>query len=185
VYRRGGASIRLLNSTVSGNSASFGGGIANSPDNGAAGVGLRNTTVTDNSASQQGGGIYQDGPMNDEDYGFIALVSSLVAGNRAPAGPDLVVLTGFLQARFNLIGVGGGSSLTDGMDGNQVGTAATPIDPRLGALADNGGPTHTHALLLGSPAIDAGSTADCPSTDQRGVSRPQGPGCDMGSYERK
>ena len=98
VFRRGGASIRLLNSTVSGNAASFGGGIADSPDNGAAGVGLRNTTVTDNSASQQGGGIYQDGPMNDEDFGSVGLVNSLVAGNRAPAGPDLGVFSGFLSA---------------------------------------------------------------------------------------
>jgi CSLREA domain-containing protein len=185
VYRRGGASIRLLNSTVSGNSARFGGGIANSPDNGAAGIGLRNTTVSDNSASQQGGGIYQEGPVNDEDFGGIGLVNSLVAGNRSPTSPDLVNLHGFLNGSFNLIGVGSDSGLTNGVDGNRVGTAAAPLDPRLGLLDDNGGPTHTHALLAGSPAIDAGSTADCPDTDQRGVSRPQGSGCDIGSYERR
>jgi CSLREA domain-containing protein len=185
VFRRGGASITLRNSTVSGNSAGFGGGIANSPDAGVAGLGLRNTTVTDNLASQQGGGIYQDGPVNDEDFGSIGLVNSLVAGNRAPAGPDLGVFSGFLSARFNLIGIGAGSSVANGVDGNLVGTAAAPIDPKLGALADNGGPTNTHALLAGSPAIDAGSTPDCPATDQRGVSRPQGSGCDIGSYERR
>jgi CSLREA domain-containing protein len=185
VFRRGGASITLRNSTVSGNSADFGGGIANSPDAGAAGVGLRNTTVTNNSASQQGGGIYQDGPENDEDFGSLGLVNSLVAGNHAPAAPDLGVFSGFLSARFNLIGIGAGSSVANGVDGNLVGTAAAPLDPRLGALADNGGPTNTHALLAGSPAIDAGSTPDCPATDQRGVSRPQGSGCDIGSYERR
>ena len=185
VFRRGGASISLVNSTVSGNSASFGGGIANSPDKGGAGIGLRNTTVTGNTATQQGGGIYQNGPMNDEDFGSLSLANSLVAGNNAPTAPDLLVVSGFLSGRFNLIGVGGGSSLANGVDGNQVGTAAAPIDPRLGVLADHGGPTHTHALLLGSPAIDAGSTTGCPSIDQRGVSRPQGAGCDIGSYERE
>lgn len=185
VFRRGGASISLRNSTVSGNSAGFGGGIANSPDAGAAGLGLRNTTVTDNSASQQGGGIYQDGPENDEDFGSLGLVNSLVAGNHAPTAPDLGVFSGFLSARFNLIGIGAGSSVANGVDGNLVGAAASPIDPRLGALADNGGPTNTHALLAGSPAIDAGSTPDCPAADQRGVSRPQGSGCDIGSYERR
>ncbi len=54
-------------------------------------------------------------------------------------------------------------------------------DPRLGPLADNGGPTLTLALLTGSPAIDAG--LDCPAVDQRGVARPQGPGCDIGAFE--
>jgi CSLREA domain-containing protein len=129
VFRRGGASIRLLNSTVSGNSARFGGGTANSPDNGAAGIGLRNTTVSDNSASQQGGGIYQEGPVNDEDFGSIGLVNSLVAGNRSPTSPDLVNLHGFLDGSFNLIGVGSDSGLSNGVDGNRVGTAAAPLDP--------------------------------------------------------
>lgn len=52
-----------------------------------------------------------------------------------------------------------------------------------GALANNGGFTQTHALLAGSPAIDAGTNTGCPATDQRGVSRPQGTFCDIGSYE--
>ncbi len=47
-------------------------------------------------------------------------------------------------------------------------------DPQLGPLAANGGPTLTMALLPGSPAIDAGDDANCPATDQRGVTRPQG-----------
>jgi hypothetical protein len=56
-------------------------------------------------------------------------------------------------------------------------------DPGLGALGDNGGPTLTHALLPGSPAIDAASGAFCPATDQRGVARPIGPACDVGAFE--
>jgi Ca2+-binding RTX toxin-like protein len=54
-------------------------------------------------------------------------------------------------------------------------------DPLLGPLASNGGPTDTHALLAGSPALDAG--AGCGSADQRGVPRPQGPACDIGAFE--
>jgi hypothetical protein len=65
---------------------------------------------------------------------------------------------------------------------DQVNVSALDLD--LDVLADNGGATKTHALLPGSAAIDAG-TPDCPppSTDQRGVERPQGAGCDAGAYE--
>jgi len=56
-------------------------------------------------------------------------------------------------------------------------------DPKVGPLADNGGPTLTHALLQGSPAIDAGGNADCFPTDQRGKPRPMFNGCDIGAYE--
>src|SRR5207302_4298141 len=50
-------------------------------------------------------------------------------------------------------------------------------------LHDNGGPTQTIALQPGSPAVDAAVLANCPATDQRGVSRPQGAGCDIGAFE--
>ena len=57
-------------------------------------------------------------------------------------------------------------------------------DPMLGPLQDNGGPTETHALLAGSPAIDEIPSENCEvDSDQRGVPRPQGDGCDIGSYE--
>jgi len=56
-------------------------------------------------------------------------------------------------------------------------------DPKLGPLADNGGPTPTHALLMGSPAIDAADPSSCPHTDQRGAPRPSGLACDIGAYE--
>ena len=52
-------------------------------------------------------------------------------------------------------------------------------------LAANGGPTATHALLAGSAAIDAAGLAGCPAVDQRGVTRPQGPACDAGAFERR
>jgi len=59
----------------------------------------------------------------------------------------------------------------------------TNVNPMLGPLANNGGPTLTMALLPGSPAIDAASAAGAPATDQRGVARPQGPGVDIGAFE--
>jgi CSLREA domain-containing protein len=179
---RGGLSITLTNSTISGNSAAFGGGIDGDADAGAVIITLTNSTVTGNSATQGGGGITQG--LDDD---VLVLTNSLVAQNSAPTGPDLFGIVGSVHARFSLIGDGSGSGITN-TDGNQVGNVppyTAPIDPKLGPLALNGGPTRTHALLLGSPAIDAGSTADCPATDQRGVSRPQGAGCDIGSYERE
>jgi hypothetical protein len=72
-------------------------------------------------------------------------------------------------------------------DGNLVGNVSpysAAIDPLLGILVNNGGPTATHALLTGSPAIDAASSDGCPATHQRGIARPRGPACDMGSFER-
>jgi hypothetical protein len=59
----------------------------------------------------------------------------------------------------------------------------TNTDPKIGPLTDNGGPTLTMALLPGSPAIGAGSAADAPATDQRGVTRPQGLQVDIGAFE--
>jgi hypothetical protein len=56
-------------------------------------------------------------------------------------------------------------------------------DPRLGPLADNGGPTLTVSLLDGSPATDTANPVACPPTDQRGFPRPYGIGCDIGAFE--
>ena len=86
--------------------------------------------------------------------------------------PDDVA--GALTAKFSIIGVDTGATITNNV-GNQIGTAASPVDPLLVALADNGGPTLTHALGDGSPAIDAGDPAamsgmgDVPLNDQRGA----------------
>jgi large repetitive protein len=55
-------------------------------------------------------------------------------------------------------------------------------DPGLEAIADNGGPTLTHALTAGGLAVDRG-VEPCPATDQRGATRPQNSGCDVGAYE--
>jgi CSLREA domain-containing protein len=173
------ALLVLTNSTVSGNSASRGGGIF---ETGPLGMITTNSTIARNSATEAGGGIHSS---TGEDAAS-DLTNSLVARNSAPAGPDVLVDPQSLGifARFSLIGNGSGSGITN-TNGNQVGTAINPIDPKIGPLANNGGPTRTHALLLGSPAIDAASTPDCPTTDQRGVLRPQGAACDIGSFERQ
>jgi hypothetical protein len=67
-----------------------------------------------------------------------------------------------------LIGDGTFSGISNGVNGNIVGTNTNPIDPLLGPLQNNGGPTQTMALLPGSPAIGHGDNAKAPTTDQRG-----------------
>jgi predicted outer membrane repeat protein len=57
------------------------------------------------------------------------------------------------------------------------------VDPELGPLADNGGPTPTHLPLPGSPLVDGGNAVACPAIDQRGVERPQDAACDIGAVE--
>ena len=76
------------------------------------------------------------------------------------------------------------------LTGDQAGTLAAPIDPKVGPLQNNGGFAPTRALLSGSPAIDAGNPAGCAdadghplTTDQRGSVRPFGPRCDVGAFE--
>src|SRR3954447_25974558 len=182
-FGRLSASVEVINSTVSGNSAPIGGGIENSDFLGGADVRIVNSTIARNTASSAGGGVSNQDTDDDADQSnSVFLINSLVALNTAPAGPDAVGA----GARYSLIGDGTGSGLAN-TDGNQVGKVSphtTPIDPKLGTLASNGGPTKTHALLAGSPALDAASGADCPAKDQRGVVRPQGTGCDIGSYEK-
>jgi hypothetical protein len=99
----------------------------------------------------------------------------------------------FFSEGHNLIGIGvGDGSSGFGAAGDQLGTLISPLDPMLGVLKNNGGPTKTHALLAGSPAIDAGDNAGVPATDQRGSGFPRkkdgnGDGLivvDIGAFER-
>jgi hypothetical protein len=176
------AAAGITRSTVSGNAARSGGGIENSDRLGGAGVLVKNSTVAHNSAQNKGGGILNSSSIDEDNPNSVFLVNSIAALNTAPNSPD--VADGV--ARFSLIGDGTGSGISN-TDGNQVGKVSpnsSRIDPQIGTLANNGGPTRTHSLLAGSPAIDAASNTDCPAKDQRGVARPQGAGCDIGSYER-
>jgi predicted outer membrane repeat protein len=170
----------LTNSTVSGNGANGDGGGIHT-----ASLTLLNATITANNAHDGGGVFVRSG-------GTTSVRNTLIAGNFIDLdgiGPDLAGTV--TSGGHNLIGDGSGSTgFTNGVNGDMVGTAANPIDPRLGPLANNGGPTRTHALLPGSPAIDHGDNTDAPATDQRGVSRPRdGDGngsriVDIGAFER-
>ncbi len=173
----------LVNSTVSDNTSGSnpGGGIySNGP------LALYNVTVSGNSASV-GGGIYRhNGPAT--------LTDTLLAGNSgSSSSPDCA---GTLSSGgHNLVGNGTGcTGLTDGQNSDQVGTASAPIDPLLGPLANNGGPTQTMALLPGSPAVNAVGASGCTdargaplTVDQRGFPRPDPTSnrCDIGAYEAR
>ena len=158
--------LTITNSTISGNSANESGGGALGDAGGT--VTVSNTTISNNTASSRGGGIHNLGAGN--------LVNTIVSGNAAPSGPDC---TGSMTSLgHNLIGNVSGCSF------NAVTGDQSDIDPVLGLLQDNGGPTLTHALLPGSPAIDRIPVGNCGvATDQRGVARPQGAACDIGAYE--
>jgi hypothetical protein len=166
-----------------GSLAGYGGGI---DIRGRGLVDIRNSTITGNSATDGGGGIniapaYLDSlpsPITDvinPPLGHLTLRNTIVADN------TIGQATSDCKSVFATI-----ESLGDNLDsGNSCHlTAENDLpnrDPGLAPLADNGGPTDTVALLPGSPALDAAS--DCPSTDQRGTSRPQGPACDIGAFE--
>jgi hypothetical protein len=151
----------ITDSTLSGNSAGSGGAIYNSfgSGTGSATVTITSCTLSGNSANQ-GGGIYNaGGPAST------TARNTILAGNTAPGSPDI---SGVLNSQgHNLIGDGTDGSGYDPTD--LVGTSTNPIDPRLGPLQDNGGPTFTPALLPGSPAIDAGDNTNAPMWDQRGA----------------
>ncbi|MDZ7965362.1 MAG: DUF4347 domain-containing protein [Nostoc sp. DedSLP03] len=179
-YGGASSSAILNNSTVSGNTAiSDGGGIYN--DNT---LTLLNTTVTNNTADSNGdgGGVFNSA-------GTITVANTIIAGNfdKSTSGninPDVAGI--FTDSGNNLIGNNTGS--TSFTTSTLVGTSATPIDPKLGSLQNNGGVTFTHALLAGSHAINAGNNTLVSGsliTDQRGAGfgRISGGVVDIGAYE--
>jgi CSLREA domain-containing protein len=179
------AAADITNSTLSANGAERdGGGIRNWGGK----VTLINVTVTRNSAHTPAGSSGDGGGIANAD-GTVNLKNSLVAENfdLSPSGnvyPD--VAGAFISDGYNLIGDGTGSTgLVHGVGNDQVGTSASPIDPRLGPLAGNGGPTLTHALQRASPAVDKGTCTGAPPADQRGWVRPDPRSllCDVGAYE--
>jgi hypothetical protein len=179
------SAVAITNSTVAGNTAgnsATGGGIcvANGSFISSGGtLTLLNSTVARNQCDGSGGGLWVGATKTQ-----VRLANTIVAGNTASTGGPDVFGPLLSTSAYNLIGDGTGSSgLTGGSNGNQVGTTARPIDPRLGPLRDNGGPTWTMALLPGSPAIDAGDNTTAPATDQRGLPRVMRGRIDIGAFE--
>ncbi|HKP05055.1 MAG TPA: right-handed parallel beta-helix repeat-containing protein [Chthoniobacterales bacterium] len=170
----GGGRVTITNSTISGNSAgnTKGGGIYT-----LGALTISHSTVTGNS-SQDGGGIFGQPSGNS-----LKVLNSIIATNTAATGPDV---SGRLFSQgYVLVGNTSGMTLTGFTTGNQFN-----VDPILGPLQDNGGPTRTHALLSGSPAIDKGYSGGSVVTDQRGFTRPVGmpgvsggDGSDLGAFE--
>ncbi len=174
--------LNLTNVTISGNRADNNGGGAYIAGTGS--VHPTNVTITnntadfDNNASGTGGGIHHNSST-------VTLLDTIVAGNFNSTAAVRDDIAGASGGSNNLVGDGTGSSgLTNGANGNVVGSGASPVDPLLDTLAANGGTTLTHALLAGSPAINAGDNATCAPTDQRGIARSGGGAtCDIGAYE--
>jgi len=184
-------------STISGNTAADAGGGVYLAD-GASVVTLTNSTISGNAAAN-GGGIYQAGA------GTLRLTNDTLANNTASTnGSDLYKVNGTVEVKNTIVANGSGNQncfrttpLTS--EGNNIDSGSScgfngpsdqnNTDPKLGPLLGNGGPTQTHALLSGSPAIDRANDTGCPAADQRGIARPQdGDGsppatCDIGAYE--
>jgi hypothetical protein len=175
VYNDG--TFSATNCTISGNTAVNGGGLTSKFQNGAPSSVLRNCTVTGNHASstlttngEGGGGIYAEGGAQQ-----YHVANTLVAGNFSASSPQTNpdVRGNFTSGGHNFIGIVGFSTgLTNGTNGDQIGTSAAPLNPLLDPiLKNNGGATDTHALGSGSNAINAGDNSLAPQTDQRGYLR--------------
>jgi hypothetical protein len=206
-----GTAMTVTNSNVSGNvadgsagatfSGGQGGGIfANDPYT------LSNVTVAGNEAKPapgasfpdgQGGGIFANDVGTLTNVTIAGNVSSGAADNAAGGIfiNDETTFTNSIMARNTVGGAendclvndtvhDGGHNLEGASDCGLTGAGDLHnADPLLGALANNGGESDTRALGIGSPAIDTADAAACPATDQRGIARPQGAGCDIGAFE--
>lgn len=198
VYGFFNSTINVTRSTISGNvSGDVAGGIRSLGN-----TTVENSTVSGNtSTAWHGGGIFHTD-------GQLVVNYSTFTGNVAPAGtasgvvvatfgaPADMMLTNSIMEGNNgafacateggpaaTITSGGGNIDNDGSCQLTAEGDQPNADAALGELADNGGTTLTHAPDAGSPAIDGALGDGCPATDQRGVVRPQGAGCDVGAVE--
>jgi beta-glucanase (GH16 family) len=227
IYSGDGATLNLIDSTVSNNTAAWSGGgvylffnstttivrstISGNTSNDVGGgvrslgnVDIVNSTISGNtSTGWYGGAIF----VTD---GVVDLVNTTVAANTSPAWAAADVFVGtFTAANATLtltnsivssaqgncfFAPWGSGTVTLTANHNNVFTDSSCFagasdqvvaNAGLEGLANNGGPTQTHALTSTSPALEAADPAACPATDQRGVARPQGTTCDTGSFERE
>jgi hypothetical protein len=156
----------LTNVTFTGNSAVYGGGMFKS----GGGFSLNNATFTNNSATNLGGGL----AIGDSDA---TVKNTIFWGNTTGAeGPQIISFNDGVPVIDTTV-------IQGGCPKRAVCNNLIIANPLLGTLGDNGGFALTIPLLAGSSAIDAGDDAACALFDQRGVARPQGSHCDIGSYE--
>ena len=194
-------SLGLTNSTLSANTAPSdfyvgeGGGIYNSGP-----LTVISCTLSGNNADYRGGAIRHAGSVLTIRHCTFAANSGggVFSSSGAPTLFNTILansyndLSGaFASAGYNLISqTNGATGITNGVNHDLAGSTAAPLDAKLGLLADNGGFTKTHALLPGSPAIDAGDSNGA-TGDQRGQPRTvdnplypnAGDGTDIGAYE--
>ena len=182
------ATVNLTNVTISGNTATLtsSGGvhIQGSPT-----VNFTNVTISGNTAPNAGGITISSGTIN--------ILNSAIANNHVTSGTvgGIVFYNNTLNIKNTIVAGNDGDECNGSVTSQGYNLSSDDTcsftntgdqqntDPLLGVLADNGGYTQTHALLSGSPAINAGTDTGCPSKDQRGIKRPQGAHCDIGSYE--
>jgi uncharacterized repeat protein (TIGR01451 family) len=195
-------SLSLTRSTFTGNDANYEGGAFEYDSND--GLALTNDTFYGNQ-SQLGGAIYFNGSAST---GTIALLNDTIAYNTAGEGGGIAQPQEAGSIENTIVAENSGGTSSDG-GGNCYNNSATDnagaadaggnidsdgscfkdsvtgdqtgVNPLLGPLTNNGGPTATAALLTGSPAVGKAISAGCPSTDQRGVARPAA--CDIGAYQ--
>jgi predicted outer membrane repeat protein len=206
-----GGSLSLTNCTISGNTAGVGGGIFSWSQLGSfLFATITNSTISGNTAVTAGGGLASKAGYLTIQFSTVTLnaapdgmgsgvdstatsssalrfISTIIAGNTHSDIDDTGNGTTLFQSNgYNLIGTGNRASSFN-QPGDQVGI----LDPQLAPLADNGGPTKTHALLSDSPAFNAGDpaavagAAGVPAYDERGktMSRIAGGRIDIGAYE--
>jgi hypothetical protein len=186
----------IINSTISGNTANVGGGVFNT--NGR--LTITNSTIAGNRANRGGG-------VSNSQYCYfepcypaaLTLNNSLIAGNQAPVAPEIENDRSIVTANnFNLFGSNGNAGVSGFVPGPPDIVPSVPLGQILGPLQKNGGPTQIHALVDGSPALDAGDPGGCRDsqgsllgTDQRGFARHVDSNndgaarCDIGAFEAK
>ena len=183
IYQSTSAITNITSSTISGNIAGAGGGGGGGLFNSLSNMTIVNSTISGNSSSIAGGGIYSSGTTT--------VTNSTITGNSSGSGGGLALCCGAAFNMSNSIvtnqvsGLNCNGTLTsnlNNLDSDGSCGALITANPLLGGLANYGGLTTTHSLLIGSPAINAGNNGACPASDQRGVARSDG-SCDIGAYE--
>jgi hypothetical protein len=203
LFQNGGV-VELVRSLVARNIGRGLGGVASS--NNQTVMLIDNSTIAQNTALDPGAAARIAVAGGLSNIGGTVVVDSTIAGNRVAAGVfslggDNVISQHATDSSIAILRMANTLVADPGRNGNCGGDVQSAghnldsdntcgfhasndrpgVDALLGPLGDNGGPTDTRALLEGSPAIDAG--AGCAATDQRGVARPAGGGCDIGAFE--